>query len=209
MSLKKKSKNNNKPDKGKKQRASQLEQALPAKAADRPLLHELSDVAISGDTVMINQREYHIVANERGALDTEQLRQKYDPYLDQYDYLVGDISSEHLRLKGFYNDYVKTAIDRKKSTIVDYLAEYCNPGAPYFILASAQQSKKPKIKIKNRKHSSGKKHRGRAAFSERKVHETKLPRKNSHAERKRKNGHHQAFVIRKKNKREQDAKQRL
>lgn len=202
--MKKKSKTN-KPDKGKKKQTSQVagQPRLQEKlAADRPLMHELADVAISGDTVLLNQHEYHIVANERGALDTEMLRQKYDPYLDQYDYLVGDVSSEHLRLKGFYNDYVKTSIDRKKSTIVDYLAEYCNPGAPYFILAAAQQSKKPKIKAKNRKRPLAKKHRGRAAFSERKVHETKLVRKNSHAERKRKNGHHQAFVIRKKTNRE-------
>ena len=53
---------------------------------------------------MINGREYEIIANVKDALDSEMLKEKYDPYLDQYDYLVGDVSSEHLRLKGFYDD---------------------------------------------------------------------------------------------------------
>ena len=62
------------------------------------------------------------------------LKEKYDPYLDQYDYLVGDVSSEHLRLKGFYDENDRVAIDKKANAIVDYLEEYCNPGSAYFIL---------------------------------------------------------------------------
>ncbi len=105
------------------------------KQENTPTLHHpLASVARLGDKLIINGRQYSIIANEKDAVDLELLRQKYDPYLDQYDFLVGDISSEHLRLKGFFQDWVRTSIDKKVSTIVDYLTEYCNPGSGYFIL---------------------------------------------------------------------------
>lgn len=163
-------------------------------AAEVKPLHPLAEVAIAGEKVVINQREYRLLVNQRDALDREVLKQKYDPYLDQYDYLVGDVSSEHLRLRGFYNDYVKTSIDRKKSTIVDYLTEYCNPGAPYFILESLQPSRKPRPT--QRRRPARKRPKNKAAFSERKVKDGR-PKKGSYAESRKKN-RHQAFVIRKK-----------
>lgn len=169
---------------------------------EKNTFHELSTVIINGDKVKINQKEYRIVINKRDALDTDMLREKYDPYLDQYDYLVGDISSEHLRLKGFYNDFVKTTIDRKKSTIADYLTEYCNPGSPYFILESVMQSQRPKIKKSKRRNPNKKRWNNRKekeAFSKKYVHKTKVPRKNATAVKKRQ-GHYRSFVIRKKKK---------
>ena len=101
---------------------------------DQPLRHPLAVVSLNNDQLKINKQLYQVVVNKNEALDLELLRQKYDPYLDQYDFIVGDISSEHLRLKGFYQDNAQTAIDRKKQTIADYLLEYCNPGGPYFVL---------------------------------------------------------------------------
>ena len=107
---------------------------------DQPLYHPLAHVIINDDMVMINGREYEIIANVKDALDSEMLKEKYDPYLDQYDYLVGDVSSEHLRLKGFYDENDRVAIDKKANAIVDYLEEYCNPGSAYFILRLAQEN---------------------------------------------------------------------
>lgn len=166
-----------------------------AEAAETKPLHPLAEVVVAGDKIVINQREYRLLINQRDALDREVLKQKYDPYLDQYDYLVGDVSSDHLRLRGFYNDYVKTSIDRKKSTIVDYLTEYCNPGAPYFILESLQPSRKPRPT--QRRRPARKRPKNKAAFSERKVKDGR-PKKGSYAESRKKNRRHQAFVIRKK-----------
>lgn len=166
-----------------------------AEAAETKPLHPLAEVVVAGEKIVINQREYRLLINQRDALDREVLKQKYDPYLDQYDYLVGDVSSDHLRLRGFYNDYVKTSIDRKKSTIVDYLTEYCNPGAPYFILESLQQSRKPRPT--QRRRPARKRPKNKAAFTERKVKDGR-PKKGSYAESRKKNRRHQAFVIRKK-----------
>jgi uncharacterized protein YutD len=165
-----------------------------AEAAETKSLHPLAEVVVAGEKVVINQREYRLLVNQRDALDREVLKQKYDPYLDQYDYLVGDVSSDHLRLRGFYNDYVKTSIDRKKSTIVDYLTEYCNPGAPYFILESLQPSRKPRPT--QRRRPARKRPKNKAAFTERKVKDGR-PKKGSYAE-SRKKKRHQTFVIRKK-----------
>lgn len=95
-----------KKDKGKKEQKTEAAEAKP--------LHPLAEVVVAGEKVVINQREYRLLVNQRDALDREVLKQKYDPYLDQYDYLVGDVSSDHLRLRGFYNDYVKTPIDPEK-----------------------------------------------------------------------------------------------
>lgn len=101
---------------------------------EQPLRHPLAAVAWDKEQLKINKQLYQVVVDKAAALDIEQLRRKYDPYLDQYDFIVGDVSSGHLRLKGFYQDNVPTALDRKKQTIADYLLEYCNPGGPYFIL---------------------------------------------------------------------------
>ena len=85
----------------------------------QPLRHPLALVVQDGDKLKINKQLYRIKINKGDAIDLETLRRKYDPYLDQYDFLVGDVSSEHLRLKGFYKDVVRTAIDRKENTIAD------------------------------------------------------------------------------------------
>ena len=98
------------------------------------LYHDLAQVAIVDDAVVINGRRYQVLVNTKDALDEELLAQKYDPYLDQYDLLVGDVASGHLRFKGFYKTSKRVNIDQKSATISDYLTEYVNPGSPYFIL---------------------------------------------------------------------------
>jgi uncharacterized protein YutD len=105
------------------------------KAEEPKLYHDLAKVAIEGDTVVINDRHYQVLVNVKDALDEELLAQKYDPYLDQYDLLVGDVASGHLRFKGFYQTSQRVKIDQKSTTVADYLTEYVNPGSPYFILA--------------------------------------------------------------------------
>ena len=86
---------------------------------EQPLYHPLAHVIVNEDTIMINGRKYEILANVKDALDIEMLKEKYDPFLDQYDYLVGDISSEHLRLQGFYDEKDRVAIDKKANAKSD------------------------------------------------------------------------------------------
>lgn len=171
---------------------------------EQKLYHPLAHVISNDDILMINGRRYEILANVKDALDIDMLREKYDPYLDQYDYLVGDISSEHLRLKGFYDEKDRVAIDKKANAIVDYLEEYCNPGSAYFILRLAQENQIKKIAFgrqNKRKNITKTRHYSkRPYFKERRVHKTKIGGnktavKFQHGNRYRKN---KGFVIKKR-----------
>lgn len=182
---------------------------------EQPLRHSLAAVAQDGQSLKINDQLYSIIVNERDALDLETLRQKYDPYLDQYDYLVGDVSSEHLRLKGFYKDDARSAIDKKEMAIVDYLTEYCNPGGPYFILelvhpvhyyphqkqhrSYRDHEYKPKNGRFRSRHRRNYHKNENAPFKKRRVHQTKFKKKQSVAIKKE-HGRHHSFVIKKKRK---------
>lgn len=78
---------------------------------------------------------FELIENYREAFDEEQFLGKYSEVLNKYDYVVGDIGYEKLRLAGFYRDN-KKKVDREKnfSAIEDYLYEYCNFGCAYFVL---------------------------------------------------------------------------
>ena len=76
--------------------------------------------------------KYELVKNHKDAFDQVKFETKYvDVAFDRYTYLVGDISSDILRIKGFATDS-KSANSYKK--IPDYLAESCNMNCAYFIL---------------------------------------------------------------------------
>lgn len=148
----------------------------------QPLRHSLADVVQNENEVRINKQYYTLLANKDAAFDVEMLKRKYDPYLNQYDYLVGDVSSEHLRLKGFYKNEAQTAVDKKAATIVDYLTEYCNPGSPYFIL----ELKKPQHHYRQKKkHFRERRRRRDNNFKERQVHRVKMPPQKSSSRKKR------------------------
>ena len=171
---------------------------------EQPLYHPLAHVIVNEDTIMINARKYEILANVKDALAIELLKEKYDPYLDQYDYLVGDISSEHLRLKGFYDEKDRVAIDKKANAIVDYLEEYCNPGSAYFVLRLAQENQIKKVAFgrqnKRKNMSNNRYHSKRPYFKERRVHKTRIGGHKTAVKFQRGKGSHKnrGFVIKKR-----------
>ena len=57
-----------------------------------------------GNEVEIDRLTLEIVEDFKDAFDEDKLAIRYTPLLAQYDYIVGDISAEQLRLKGFYNN---------------------------------------------------------------------------------------------------------
>lgn len=150
------------------------------------LRHTLADVVVvSPEFVVINQLKYRVLKNYRNALDIDLLRQKFDPFLDKYDYLVGDVSSDKLRLKGFFKGTSnKINLDKKVDTIEDYIYEYLNPGVAYFVLESLTP-KKIKVPAKNKKN-----------FRERPVKKTNLTGKVAEKSPRRKR---HSFVIKKRN----------
>lgn len=171
---------------------------------EQPLYHPLAHVIVNEDKIMINGRKYEILANVKDALDIEMLKEKYDPFLDQYDCLVGDISSEHLRLKGFYDEKDRVAIDKKANAIVDYLEEYCNPGSAYFVLRLAQENQIKKVAFgrqnKRKNMSNNRYHSKRPYFKERRVHKTRIGGHKTAVKFQRGKGSHKnkGFVIKKR-----------
>lgn len=75
---------------------------------------------------------FELVKNYKEAFDIVKFEDKYlTDVFQPYMYIVGDVSSEKLRLKGFTGD-AKGKNGYK--TIPDYLSESCNPNCPYYIL---------------------------------------------------------------------------
>lgn len=207
-------------EENKKKSEDQSEEKVNKFEQEQPIRHPLADVVQDGKSIKINEQLYSIIVNERDALDIETLRKKYDPYLDQYDYLVGDVSSDHLRLKGFYKDDARTSIDKKEMSIVDYLTEYCNPGGPYFILELTHpthfyqhQKKRPheyherefskrefnkNERFRRRRYKTHRKNENKNnPFKKRRVHQTKFKKKQSIAVKKE-YGRHHSFIIKKR-----------
>lgn len=84
--------------------------------------------------IEIDKLTLELVENFKNAFDADMLAVRYTPLMAQYDYIVGDISADQLRLKGFYQNDRNVSEQQKIMTLQDYLYEYVNFGAPYFVL---------------------------------------------------------------------------
>ncbi|MCX7578762.1 DUF1027 domain-containing protein [Leuconostoc falkenbergense] len=108
-----------------------LKEKTIAQQAERKSVYR---VTRRGDEIEIDRLTLELVDNFKDAFDVDKLAIRYIPLLAQYDYIVGDISAEQLRLKGFYHNDKPVANQDKIQTLQDYLYEYVNFGAPYFVL---------------------------------------------------------------------------
>lgn len=120
---------------------------------------------IDSSHLMIKDARYEIVEDHKEALDLEVLEQRYSDIFEKYDYMIGDISRNQLRLRGFYeDDNDSVPIDMKISSLEDYLAEYCSFGCPYFVLKRLAPKKnfKPYKKNKNSNRCKKSSHKKRS-----------------------------------------------
>ncbi|MCL2676322.1 MAG: DUF1027 domain-containing protein [Streptococcaceae bacterium] len=146
-------------------------------------------VDASGNLIKIGHRVFHLVHDYREAFDAEKLEQRFSDLFDKYDYIVGDLGYEQLRLKGFFSaDRKKMSGENKIDHVQDYVNEYCNFGCAYFILKRVRSKEEKVIQ---------------AHTSERKVREGKKPSKfrpkkaNSSSNKKKNDNENQSkFVIR-------------
>lgn len=151
-----------------------------------------------GDEIEIDKLTLELVDNFKSAFDTEKLAVRYTPLLAQYDYIVGDISAEQLRLKGFYRNEKAVANGDKIAVLQDYLFEYVNFGAPYFVLeninprAIATDEKPKNSKRAHRSTHAHKKTEKNRNTSKEKTNKNKKETPSSKAPTKR------AFVIKQK-----------
>ncbi len=91
--------------------------------------------------------QFELIKDYREAFDLEMFIERYVPVaFNKYTYIVGDVSSEKLRLRGFNKD-PKSANGFKH--IPDYLNESCSYNCAYFILKRVGNKKSTK-KTKNK-----------------------------------------------------------
>ncbi len=85
--------------------------------------------------VVIDEKKYEIIKNEKDAFNLEDLEGKITDYYDNFDYILGDYAYGKVRLKGFNdkdNKYFKSVNDIAK--VDEYIENYCAYGCKYFIL---------------------------------------------------------------------------
>lgn len=117
-------------------------------------------VIVLDDVVTIGDKVFHLIHNHRDGFNQEKLEQRYSDIFAKYDYLVGDWGHEQLRLKGFFSSSRKKMPDELKiSHLEDYIKEYMNFGAAFFVLK--------RMRSKDIKRDE--------AFVDEKVYEVKTP----------------------------------
>ena len=83
----------------------------------------------------INNQDYKLIKNYRDAFDIEDVKDKVTDYYSDYDYIVGDIAYNKLRLKGFYSEKNKKVKGLNNIKNLDnYLKDFCAPDCKYFVL---------------------------------------------------------------------------
>lgn len=85
--------------------------------------------------VIIDDKKYKLIKNEKDAFNVDDLKEKITDYYDNFDYILGDYAYGKVRLKGFNdksNKHFKPINDIKN--VDDYISNYCAYGCKYFIL---------------------------------------------------------------------------
>ncbi len=88
--------------------------------------------------IKVNEKDYEVIKDYKDALETDKLEELLTDYFDNYDYILGDWSYGHLRLKGFCDkdNKLKNQINDYE-TIQDYIKKYCAYECRYFIIRKA------------------------------------------------------------------------
>lgn len=85
--------------------------------------------------VIIDDKKYKLIKNEKEAFNADDLKEKITDYYDNFDYILGDYAYGKVRLKGFNdksNKHFKPINDIKN--VDNYINNYCAYGCKYFIL---------------------------------------------------------------------------
>lgn len=90
---------------------------------------------IDDQSLLIEGEEYQVLVNETNGYRYDAFLERYQDLFAKFDYIVGDWAYDQLRLRGFYQiGTPKVPYDQRIETLEDYLNEYCNFGASYFVI---------------------------------------------------------------------------
>ena len=86
-------------------------------------------------TIEVEKNKYEILKDYKNGFDLYDFISHYTDFYEDYDYIVGDIAYNKLRLKGFYESNNKKVKDINNYKNLDnYLKEYCAVDCRYYIL---------------------------------------------------------------------------
>lgn len=92
--------------------------------------------------IEINGNEYEVIVNYKNGFDEEEFNVCYTDFFDDYDFIVGDIAYNKLRLKGFYSsDNKKVKRINNYDYLDDYIKEYCAVDCKYYVLKRVKSDK--------------------------------------------------------------------
>ena len=91
--------------------------------------------------INIEDRTYELLTNYKDAFNEEEFKEKYTDYFYDYDYIVGDIAYNKLRLKGFYDAKNKKVNQINNFNNLDiYLKTNCAVECCYFVLRKTNKN---------------------------------------------------------------------
>ncbi len=92
--------------------------------------------------ILLEDKEYELIKDEREGFDLEELKNKYTEYFYNYDYIVGDWAYGKLRLKGFYDSSNKNSNKINDYKNVDsYIKNNCAYNCKHFIVKKVYKNK--------------------------------------------------------------------
>ena len=53
------------------------------------------------DKIKVEENSYELIENYKEGFNLEDFQNRYTPYFEEYDYILGDYAYSSLRLKGF------------------------------------------------------------------------------------------------------------
>lgn len=86
-------------------------------------------------TKVFNDVTYYILKDDNNILDEMDISKKLTEYFDDFDYVVGDITYNALRLKGFKRNSKSNNKYNRIDFLDEYLSKYCAYGAKWFIIS--------------------------------------------------------------------------
>ncbi len=89
--------------------------------------------------VIINNIPYDVVKNYRNAFDKQEVENIITDYFEDYDYILGDIAYNKLRLKGFCDKKNKLHNEINDINLLDdYIKNNCAYDCKYFLLKKSE-----------------------------------------------------------------------
>lgn len=85
--------------------------------------------------IQINNNKYELIKDYKEAFNEEEFLNLYTEYFRDYDYIVGDIAYNKLRLKGFYDSTSpKAKAINNIEELDNYLKNNCANDCRYFVV---------------------------------------------------------------------------